>query len=735
MSVNPSTSPGAEVALVAMPFGGIHGPSLALSLLSAELQQVQVSCDVHYLNLDFAERIGIEQYDRYAENAEGVFLGEWLFSDCLFPRPEEAGERFVEEVLIPLERFTLEEIERFESERVLAQQFLADCLRARDWSRYRIIGFTTTFAQNTPSLAFARMIKQVSPASVIVFGGANCEGEMGVQLGRSFPWIDFVCTGEGDDVFPELARQVLGRSPQAPLPGLAGARHDPPLPARMVTDLDRLPYPDVSAYFDRAERSSLRAELRPGIPMETSRGCWWGEKHHCTFCGLNGLTMRFRSKSSGRALAEMRELTGRYKDRVDPNRALFLTDNILDMKYFTTLVPALRDSGLGISVFYETKANLTKDQVRMLADAGIRDVQPGIESLHSSLLRLMRKGCTALQNLQLLKWCRELGIRPGYNLLFGFPNEDPRWYLEQVETIRRIPHLTPPRYVCPIRLDRFSPYFDEPHLHGISNIRPVRALSYIYPLPAEELARIAYHFDFEFDDGRNPATYVGPLLDAVREWMALSMEPFFFGFRWGARLILWDARRRDPGDLHILDGGRDRLYEFCDKTRGRAEAIAYAQSECGLTEHEATRLLGEWTDAGLLIEDEGCVLALAVLATDAVESSVDLQTPAVHSVGARNGVATARMSQRHPQHHQHAKTGELEGRTVVLDRARGRVLILDPLASQVWKLSDGRRTADAIAAELAGPESSLRPGRLLDAEHVIEHLEREALLDLGDLHR
>lgn len=113
----------------------------------------------------------------------------------------------------------------------------------------------------------------------------------------------------------------------------------------------------------------------------------------------------------------MRELTARYRDRIDPDLGLYLTDNILDMKYFTTLLPALRDSGLGVSVFCETKANLNKDQVRMLADSGVREGQPGIESLHSSLLRLMRKGCTALQNIQLLKWCQEFGIKPHYNLL------------------------------------------------------------------------------------------------------------------------------------------------------------------------------------------------------------------------------------------------------------------------------------------------------------------------------
>ena len=50
---------------------------------------------------------------------------------------------------------------------------------------------------------------------MIVFGGANCEGEMGVQMIRSFPWIDYVCCGEADHSFVALVEQLRG----------AGCRH------------------------------------------------------------------------------------------------------------------------------------------------------------------------------------------------------------------------------------------------------------------------------------------------------------------------------------------------------------------------------------------------------------------------------------------------------------------------------------------------------------------------------
>ena len=71
-----------------------------------------------------------------------------------------------------------------------------------------------------------------------------------------------------------------------------------------------------------------------GIPFESARGCWWGQKHHCVFCGLNGSTMRFRAKSPDRVFAELVHQARRYR-----SFRFEAVDNILDMGYLTTLLP------------------------------------------------------------------------------------------------------------------------------------------------------------------------------------------------------------------------------------------------------------------------------------------------------------------------------------------------------------------------------------------------------------
>ena len=283
-----------------------------------------------------------------------------------------------------------------------------------DWDAYDVVGFTTTFAQNVASLALARRVKERSPESVVVFGGANCEGEMGLALHRSFPFVDLVCAGEADLTFPRLLTALRDGGDPAEIPGVVARRAGDSvyssLSPQRVHDLDELPYPDFDDFFEQAG-----AERRRVVVMETARGCWWGDKHHCGFCGID-FPEKYRSKSPERALAELLALRDAYDAQ-----AFVMTDEILDMRYFRDFIPRLAELEEPVTIFYETKANLTKAQLQLLAGAGIRQIQPGIESFSSRVLGLVDKGVSAVQNVQLLKWCEELGIEARWNILYGVP--------------------------------------------------------------------------------------------------------------------------------------------------------------------------------------------------------------------------------------------------------------------------------------------------------------------------
>ena len=87
---------------------------------------------------------------------------------------------------------------------------------------------------------------------------------------------------------------------------------------------------------------------------------------------MNCKTLNFRRKSPRRAEDEIKTLTARYKvDKV------ILTDSIIDMSFFKTLLPALADWGGLEELFLEARANLNREQVRILRSAGVKIVSTG----------------------------------------------------------------------------------------------------------------------------------------------------------------------------------------------------------------------------------------------------------------------------------------------------------------------------------------------------------------------
>src|SRR5207248_1132921 len=124
------------------------------------------------------------------------------------------------------------------------------------------------------------------------------------------------------------------------------------------------------------------------------------------------------SKSPERVAEELAELSRRYE-----SFDFFAVDNILDPAYLDGLFAGLAKEGAGYRFFYELKANLTREQLRTLRDGGVREIQPGIESLSTPVLKHMRKGITAIQNVNTLRWARYYGIQVNWAILWGFPGE------------------------------------------------------------------------------------------------------------------------------------------------------------------------------------------------------------------------------------------------------------------------------------------------------------------------
>ena len=576
-----------DVVLISMPFAEVNRPSIALGLLHASLANTKIKSEVVYANFGLAERIGLVAYQAMQSAPTDHLLGEWCFASRLFSTTDAIDEEYLNLVLeVRCTGFPTGLDERKDQMRWVRRQ----CVAYVDWlagvivaKEPKIVGCSSVFQQHCASLALLKRIHELSPDTILLMGGANCEGEMGVQTLRSFPWVDCIVSGEADALFPDLCRVLLdeGRaaSPASLPDGAVSQRHlknsfailsQQPLgpPRSVIHDMDSLPLPDYSHYFQALNDSTLTNLVQPGLLAESSRGCWWGEKFHCTFCGLNGAGMKYRLKSPERVLDELSELKRLYGIG-----NIQFVDNILDMSYFKTVLPKLAASEEKYSLFYETKANLKREQVELLARAGVRYIQPGIESLDDKILTLLAKGNSTLMNLQLLKWCREFDIDVAWNVLSGIPGESDSWYANMADWLPAIFHFQPPSGVIRVRYDRFSPYQMRPSDFDLA-LEPSRTYSYVYPLSKEALMRLAY----SFEDSKRPRHMHRALSDepgqqrlqyVVREWNEIwrSSPPVLDVYDEGDRLRFVDTRPCAIQRSWTIEGLKADIYRLCDSAQ------------------------------------------------------------------------------------------------------------------------------------------------------------------------
>jgi ribosomal peptide maturation radical SAM protein 1 len=608
------------VALVSMPFVSAYRPSIQLGLLKAIATTHAFPATTFHLNLDFARQIGPQLYEALCQH-RGRLFGDWLFSLAAFdaeaPDPDDGlltafapdVDRLLRDLAVTPER--LRELRHSEVPRYLDR--LVDTI---PWERFRVVGFTSTFQQSVAAFALATRLKRRYPHLTTVFGGANFEGEMGRELVRSVECVDYAVIGEGDRAFPEfLVALAEGRDP-ARVPGVVCRRDGAVTPLQTrppFKSMDELPIPDYDEYFEHAEALGLLPDVprrQVYLPFESSRGCWWGQKHHCTFCGLNGSVMTFRPKSPDRVLGELAHLASRYR-----TFQFEAVDNIVDTSYLKQFFPLLSETGADYAFFYEVKSNLTRDKIKTLREGGVVRMQPGIESLNSHVLKLMRKGVTALQNVNTLRWAAYYGIDVGWNMIWGFPGETDDDYREQCALLPQLMHLQPPSGAGRIWMERYSPIFVEREVYPARRLEPEASYGYVYP-HRYNLANVAYFFDYELD-GALPDSAYEATASQVRSWQdawKAEVRPSLTFWSTPDFLQIEDRRDAERPGTYTFRGALASIYAACSD-RQRTAADLKEQLCLPWPEPEIAEALDEFCRLGLMMREGNSFLSLALPAT------------------------------------------------------------------------------------------------------------------------
>jgi ribosomal peptide maturation radical SAM protein 1 len=614
-----------KIALINMPFAAAEFPSIALtqlrSVLHGELGD-EVQCEILYLNLDFVRLLGQPLYELVSNSVDAntAGLGDWFFSQEAFPELPDRSDAYL------ARHFSgpggqLDVFKRTLSEkRLTVHAFLEDLIRRYRLDQVSLAGFTSMFSQNIACIALAKALKQRAPGIRVAMGGANCESPMGNVLVRHVPWVDFVFSGPGLRSFPRLVRHLVAGE-EAECHRIAGVVTARKLALQVSggvkeigeeLDIDVDVELDYDDYFAQHDRKLPGVRLQPKIPFETSRGCWWGERSHCTFCGLNGMTMRYRAMAPAKAVRLLQRLFDRYAARSSEFQSV---DNILPREYLTDVLPRLHTPD-HVSLFYEVKADLKEHEMALLERARVNKIQPGIEALSTTTLKLMRKGTTAFQNIKFLKYCSYHQVKPYWNLLVGFPNEPESVYRKYCDDLPLLVHLEPPTGVYPVRFDRFSPYYMLAKEYGLA-LRPCDFYGMIYPFPSEELNDFAYFFsDDNFDASyvTNTARWLSKLRERVNHWHQRwhqrdhGLAPQLVWRGAGDDRFIYDSRtgkatehRPGPAGLRVLDALAEQH---------RLPRLAEKLPELPATEIE--RQVTQLRRQALLFEEDGLYMSLVL---------------------------------------------------------------------------------------------------------------------------
>ena len=478
---------GVDVEFAYMPYSNLHHPALGASILKKCLEKEGLKCKISYHTLDFAEIIGTVEYNRLLYSSTALLIGEWTFSKSAF------GEEFQEQkarqlgCIHPSYSKELEEVSETAVEWI---NRLGEKIKIKP---PKVLICSSMFQQNVASLALLKAVKQCCPEVYTVMGGPNTEGVLGLGLLRRAPWLDYICAGEGEETLPQLCKALIANNHLTEKPiGVLGqediekyqGKLQINLPRATLAEMSKSPPPCFDDYFEAIKNSKIA--IKPGLLLETSRGCWWGERSQCTFCGLNGEGMKYRFQNPIEMAKRVYDITKKHQIK-----NIEFVDNIIAKKYFEDFIPQLNEQILYL--FYETKADFSESDAVRFKESGVRFIQPGIESLSDSVLSLMKKGTTAAVNIECLRLCREYGIRPAWTILSGFPDEKEEWYEETNRLLPLLFHLCPANGIISIRYDRFSPYHDRPDDWGL-NLEPYDAYRHVYPDYRDQYSDIAYFF-------------------------------------------------------------------------------------------------------------------------------------------------------------------------------------------------------------------------------------------------
>jgi ribosomal peptide maturation radical SAM protein 1 len=613
------TQPQSDVVLVSMPWAPVSEPSLGLSILKGSLRNGGFSSRVFHFAPRLLHWMTVKTYEMIASSWG---INDFIFTGILDPgfdsKQQDAllayAERYETSGQYPHPRYTTmkdvyELVLKLRTD--VAPEFVDECVDRIQNCSPKIVGFTCMFDQTLAAVAVSMKLKQRAPDLRIVLGGYALEGEPGATVAKAFPWIDSIVVGDGEEEIVEIARETFGRCSGKVF---SCGR----LRVAKRINIAESPDPEYDDWFadieDLARERSV--QITPEVlPIESSRGCWWGQVKHCVFCGIDEETLKYRYKPPGKTLAMLESLRTKHGDHT-----FRFSDYILPKAYYSDFLLELAARQRKFRLQCEVKANHPPERVRLLADAGFVEIQPGIESFSTAILKRMDKGVRAVDNASLLKAAYISGLVVNYNLLYGLPGDQTQDYEEMLAMVPRIYHLIPPISRTQTVITRFAPLQATPERfslrrHSHHPCYDVLFSNAFLDVSGFDYEQFAYYFERNFQYPGELALLYSHVVIQVEHWKSLHRQ----------RFVELSWTKTETGSLRIADSrfgeaeeyeltlASSFLYAVLDSRPIKVdEARKELRSEVSLLDAEFSEALAQLEEHRLIWRDGDVLLGLAI---------------------------------------------------------------------------------------------------------------------------
>lgn len=235
---------------------------------------------------------------------------------------------------------------------------------------------------------------------------------------------DYGIIGEGERLSLLLDALESGKD-VPPIPGIvtqhAAAVVPPPWSGKITRRFDPC-LPHVEFYLKRGGMLNL----------QTKRGCGFN-CIYCTYPCIEGRTLRlFDPEEVGQTARRLHEAGARY---------IFLTDATFNSSSPHSIAVAKAFKKAGVSIpwgAFFAPVRIDSDYFRTLADAGLKHVEFGSESLSDPVLKAYRKPFRAENVFKAHAAAVEAGLHVAHYFLFGGPGESSDTVNETLERIEQL---------------------------------------------------------------------------------------------------------------------------------------------------------------------------------------------------------------------------------------------------------------------------------------------------------